>query len=77
MTEEEEIALARKYGPRAIRGLAETARETEGASERHEAIVELVGRGFLPTLTPDDDELARIEAMSDEEIDAVLWRAMH
>ena len=77
MTEKDEIMLARKYTPVAVRVLAQLAREADSASDRKDAIAMLVARRLLATHHPTDDDLRRIENMTDDEINDVFRRASH
>ncbi len=77
MKEEDEIMLFRQYAPDAVRRLAELAREADDASVRKEAISLLVARRLLFTHQPTDDDLWRIENMTDDEIKDTLRRASH
>ncbi len=77
MKEEDEIMLAREYAPLAIRLLAQLAREADNPSAKNQAVSPLVARRFLPTSQPTDDDLWRIENMTDDEIMDALRRASH
>ncbi len=59
-----------------MRELAEVARD-EYASDAGTAIAMLVERRLLSADHPTDDDLRRIENMTDDEIMAVLRRALH
>ncbi len=77
MNENDEILLATVYAPDAVRRLAELAREADDASVMKEAISLLVARRFLSTHQPTDDDLWRIENMTDDEIKDTFRRASH
>ena len=77
MKEEDEIMQCRQHAPEAVRVLVELARETDDASVRKEAISQLVARRFLFTHQPTDDDLWRIENMTDEEIKDTFRRASY
>ena len=74
---DDEIMLARLHAPDAVRGLVKLAREADDASVRKEAISQLVARRFLSTHQPTDDDLWRIENMTDDEIKDTFRRASH
>ena len=76
MNEEDEIEQASQLSPLAIRLVVEVARDSKDESERRDAIAMLVARGFLVTDTPDDGDLARIMAMTAQEIIAILKHSM-
>ncbi len=67
--------LTRRYAPEVLRTLATIALESGRGASRRRAIASLVARGFLTTNRPGNDDLARIVAMSDEEVDAVFRRS--
>lgn len=67
----------RKHGPMVARTMAELARVADSAPVRKRTIAELVARRFLTTSSPSDDDLERIEKMTDDEINAVLRGASH
>ncbi len=69
--------LDRQYTPQMVRKMAELAREADDMSARKDAISMLVERRILATREPSDEELRRVESMSDEEITAVLLSASH
>ncbi len=69
--------LDRQYTPQMVRKMAELAREADDMSARKDAISMLVERRILATREPSDEELRRVEIMSDEEITAVLLSASH
>ena len=75
MDEKDEIMLARQHAPTAIRVMAKIAREGDDTSTKKEAITSLVARRLLATHQPTDDDLRRIENMTDDEISDVLRRA--
>ena len=77
MKEEDEIMLFRQHAPEAVRLTVELAREADDASVRKEAISLLVARRFLFTYQPTDDDLWRIENMTDDEIKDTFRRASH
>ncbi len=77
MNEEDFIMVIRKHGPTAVRALAQVAREDNSASIRKQAIAQLVARRFLSVSNPTDDDLLRIENMTDDEITAILQGASH
>ncbi len=77
MKENDAIMLARRYVPDAVRGLVKLAREADDTSVRKEAISQLVARHFLFTHQPTDDDLWRIENMTDDEIKDTFRRASH
>ncbi len=77
MKEEDEIMLFRQHAPEAVRALVELARDADDASARKEAISLLVARRFLFTHLPTDDDLWRIENMTDDEIQDTFRRAYH
>ena len=77
MKEEDVIMQCRQHAPDAVRTLAELAREADDASVRKEAISQLVARRFLFTHQPTDDDLWRIENMTDEEIKDTFRRAFY
>ncbi len=77
MKEEDEIMLFCQYAPEAVRLTVELAREAADASVRKEAISLLVARRLLFTHQPTDDDLWRIENMTDDEIKDTLRRASH
>ncbi len=77
MKEEDEIMLFRQHAPDAVRGLVELAREADDASVKKKAISLLVARRVLFTHQPTDDDLWRIENMTDDEIKDTLRRASH
>ena len=77
MKEEDEIKLAREHTPLAVRTLAEIARTTDDASAKNQAVSQLVARHFLSTSQPTDDDLERIENMTDDEIKDTFRRASH
>ncbi len=77
MKEEDEIMLFRQYDPEAVRLTVELAREADDASVRKEAISQLVARRFLFTHKPTDDDLWRVENMTDDEIMDTFRRASH
>ena len=68
---------ARQEIPATIRELVEAARLDEDVSETRGAIAMLVERRLLPTPHPTDDDLRRIEEMTDDEILTVLRRVFH
>ena len=76
MDEKEFLMAMRDQGPEVIRTLAEIARSANKAN-RKKVITELVARRFLTTSSPSDDDLDRIEKMTDDEINAVLQGASH
>jgi hypothetical protein len=76
MSERDEIALARQTAPDAVRALAQIARDFSDTSARNAAISGLVARRFLATHHPSDDDLQRIENMTDAEIGDVLNRSL-
>ncbi len=77
MKEEDEIMQCRQHAPDAVRVLAEFAREADDASVRKEAISLLVARRLLFTHQPTDDDLWRIENMTDQEIKDTFRRASY
>ncbi len=77
MKEEDEIMLIRQHTPELVRLTVELARDADDASARKEAISLLVARRFLFTHMPTDDDLWRIENMTDDEIQDTFRRASH
>ena len=77
MKEEDEIMLIRQHTPELVRLTVELARDADDASARKEAISLLVARRFLFTHQPTDDDLWRIENMTDDEIKDTFRRASH
>ncbi len=77
MKEEDEIMLFRQHAPEAVRLTVELARDADDASVRKKAISLLVARRFLSTHQPTDDDLWRIEYMTDDEIQDTFRRASH
>ncbi len=77
MKKEDLIKQCRQYAPDAVRRLAELAREADDASVRKEAISVLVARRFLFTHQPTDDDLWRIENMTDDVFKETFRRASH
>ncbi len=77
MKEEDEIMLIRQHTPELVRLTVELARDADDASVRKEAISQLVARRFLFTHQPTDDDLWRIENMTDDEIKDTFRRASH
>ncbi len=75
MKEEDEIMLIRQHTPEFVRLTVELARDADDASVRKEAISLLVARRFLSTHQPTDDDLWRIENMTDDEIMDTFRRA--
>ncbi len=77
MKEEDEIMLIRQHTPELVRLTVELARDADDASVRKEAISLLVARRLLFTHQPTDDDLWRIENMTDDEIRDTFRRASH
>ncbi len=69
--------LIRQHTPELVRLTVELARDADDASVRKEAISQLVARRFLFTHQPTDDDLWRIENMTDDEIQDTFRRASH
>ncbi len=77
MKEEDEIKQCRQHTPDAVRVLVELARESDDASVKKDAISLLVAWRLLFTHQPTDDDLWRIENMTDDEIKDTFRRASH
>ena len=75
--EAEAINLARQHAPKAVRVMAEIAQQQEDVSAARDAVNSLVARGFLKSNKPTDEELHRIQQLTDAEINEVFARSHH